>query len=83
MIDESATNLVVSTAKWIKFTPSMVKAIKGEMKLGEKDEMIALSKEFNSPIPKSISRLFETEAIHKSVVEKDEIKNEIINWIKK
>ena len=83
MIDENSTNLVVSTAKWIKFTPSMVKAIKGEMKLGEKDEMVALSKEFNSPVPMSISRLFETEAIHKSVVEKDEIKNEIINWIKK
>ena len=83
MIDENSVNLVVSTAKWIKFTPSMVKAINGEMRLGEKDEMNALASKFNSPVPKSISDLFENEAVHKSVVEQNEIKNEIISWIKK
>lgn len=83
LVDENSLNLVVSTAKWVKFTPSMAKAIKGKMEKSEKDEMEALADEFKSPVPASVARLFETEEIHKTIVEQNEIKNEIIAWIKK
>ena len=83
LLDESRLNLVVSTAKWIKFTPSMIGAIKGRACEDERADMIALSKEFRSDIPPQISRLFSAPQVHSSVVEQSEIKNAIMEWIKK
>nr|WP_314520640.1 threonine synthase [uncultured Campylobacter sp.] len=83
LLDESRLNLVVSTAKWIKFTPSMIGAIKGRACEDERADMIALSKEFRSDIPPQISRLFSAPQVHSSVVEQNEIKNAIMEWIKK
>ena len=83
LLDESRLNLIISTAKWIKFTPSMIGAIKGRACEDERADMIALSKEFRSDIPPQISRLFSAPQVHSSVVEQSEIKNAIIEWIKK
>ena len=83
LLDESRLNLVISTAKWIKFTPSMIGAIKGRACKDERADMIALSKEFRSDIPPQISRLFSAPQVHSSVVEQSEIKNAIMEWIKK
>lgn len=83
LINENGKNLIVSTAEWLKFTPSMVKAINGGMKSDEKSEMNALAEKFNVKIPKSISSLFERSEIHKDIAEQNEIKNKIIEWIKK
>ncbi len=83
LLDESHLNLVISTAKWIKFTPSMIGAIKGRACEDERADMIALSKEFRSDIPPQISRLFSAPQVHSSVVEQSEIKNAIMEWIKK
>ena len=83
LLDESRLNLVISTAKWIKFTPSMIGAIKDRACEDERADMIALSKEFRSDIPPQISRLFSAPQVHSSVVEQSEIKNAIMEWIKK
>lgn len=83
LLDESRLNLVISTAKWIKFTPSMIGAIKGRACEDERADIIALSKEFRSDIPPQISRLFSAPQVHSSVVEQSEIKNAIMEWIKK
>ena len=83
LLDESRLNLVISTAKWIKFTPSMIGAIKGRACEDERADMIALSKEFRSDIPPQITRLFSAPQVHSSVVEQSEIKNAIMEWIKK
>ena len=83
LLDESRLNLIISTAKWIKFTPSMIGAIKGRACEDERADMIALSKEFRSDIPPQISRLFSAPQVHSSVVEQSEIKNAIMEWIKK
>lgn len=83
LLDESRLNLVISTAKWIKFTPSMIGAIKGRACEDERADMIALSKEFRSDIPPQISRLFSAPQVHSSVIGQSEIKNAIMEWIKK
>lgn len=83
LLDEGRLNLVISTAKWIKFTPSMIGAIKGRACEDERADMIALSKEFRSDIPPQISRLFSAPQVHSSIVEQSEIKNAIMEWIKK
>ena len=75
--------VITSTAHWVKFTPSMIKAIKnGEVK-NEKNDMLNLTKEFNDKVPNEILSLFSNEEKHKTIVEKEEIKNTIIEWIKK
>ena len=56
LLDESRLNLIISTAKWIKFTPSMIGAIKGRACEEERADMIALSKEFRRYTPASWSK---------------------------
>lgn len=82
MVDSSKMSVITSTAQWVKFTPSMIKAIKNENIKDEKQQMINLAKEFDTQIPKSILSLFDDEVIHKDIVEQSEIKNKIIQWIK-
>jgi hypothetical protein len=45
--------------------------------------MLNLAKEFNDKVPNEILSLFSNEEKHKTIVGKDEIKNTIIEWIKK
>ena len=45
--------------------------------------MIALADEFNEKIPQNITKLFDTNQIHKDVVQKDELKAKILDWISK
>ncbi|CZE47242.1 threonine synthase [Campylobacter geochelonis] len=75
--------MITSTAHWVKFTPSMIKAIKNEKIYDEKAQMLALANEFNETIPDEILSLFDAKAVHTSVVGQDKIKETIIEWIKK
>lgn len=75
--------IITSTAHWVKFTPSMVQAIKNRKIKDEKKDMLNLAKEFNDKVPNEILSLFSNEEKHKTIVEKEEIKNTIIEWIKK
>lgn len=75
-------NVIASTAHWVKFTPSMIKAIKGAEIIDEKAQMIELAKEFKQNIPQNILELFGSEEIHKDIVEKESIKDQILGWIK-
>ena len=45
--------------------------------------MIALADEFNEKIPQNITKLFDANQIHKDVVQKDELKAKILDWISK
>jgi len=76
-------NVITSTAHWVKFTPSMIGAIKGEKITDEKAQMMALAKEFKQEVPSDILSLFDGNEIHKDIVEKSEIKAQILNWIKR
>lgn len=82
MINNNRVNIVTSTAQWVKFTPSMIKAIKNEKIIDEKSQMMKLAKEFNTTIPNEILSLFDNKIRHIGVFETSEIKNEIIKWIK-
>ncbi|PSM52572.1 threonine synthase [Campylobacter blaseri] len=74
--------IVTSTAHWVKFTPSMIKAIKDEKIYNEKEQMQLLASEFNDEIPSEILELFEKKAVHNDVVKKTDIKAKILEWIK-
>ncbi|ASM36703.1 threonine synthase [Campylobacter sputorum] len=82
MVQKDKISVITSTAQWVKFTPSMIKAIKNENIIDEKKQMIKLAKEFDAKIPKSILTLFDDKINHSDVVDQSEIKNTIIKWIK-
>ncbi|MBE7358152.1 threonine synthase [Campylobacter sputorum] len=82
MVQKDKINVITSTAQWVKFTPSMIKAIKNENIIDEKKQMIKLAKEFDAKIPKSILTLFDDKINHRDIVDQSEIKNTIIKWIK-
>ncbi|ASM38393.1 MAG: threonine synthase [Campylobacter sputorum] len=82
MVQKDKIGVITSTAQWVKFTPSMIKAIKNENIIDEKKQMIKLAKEFDAKIPKSILTLFDDKINHSDVVDQSEIKNTIIKWIK-
>ncbi|AII14963.1 threonine synthase [Campylobacter iguaniorum] len=83
LASKETLNVVTSTAHWVKFTPSMIKAIKNKETKDELKDMQELSKEFSSPIPEQILSLFSSEQIHKTICNQNEIKPTIIEWINK
>ncbi|EAI4414072.1 threonine synthase [Campylobacter fetus] len=83
LVDNDKLSVITSTAQWVKFTPSMVKAIKNKPTQDELVDMKELAKEFDVKIPKSILELFSQKELHKDVIEQDKIKSNIINWLKK
>lgn len=78
MLKNDAINVITSTAQWVKFTPSMVKAIKARHCIDELDEMRDLASEFSERIPPKIEKLFSLPSTQNSVVEISEIKYEIL-----
>lgn len=82
MIDENRINVVTSTAQWVKFTPSMIKAIKNQKITDEKAQMQALANEFNDEISPNIISLFSQKPTHCEIAQTFEIKNMILKWIK-
>lgn len=74
--------IITSTAHWIKFTPSMIQAIKNKNIKDEKEDMLNLAKEFDEKIDKNILSLFENASVHKDIVQKEDIKKTIIGWLK-
>ncbi|MCR4941315.1 MAG: threonine synthase [Campylobacter sp.] len=82
MVDKKRTTVVTSTAHWVKFAPSMLKAsnIKAN---NEKDALSNLAKKFGEKVPESIMLLFETPVLHPDVIDQDQIENKILEWIKK
>ncbi|AQW85860.1 threonine synthase [Campylobacter pinnipediorum subsp. caledonicus] len=81
MIDDKSINIVTSTAHWVKFAPSMLKACDMQSK-DEKQGLKKLAKKLDQEIPKSIKKLFNAKNLHPDIVEKDSVKDEILSWIK-
>lgn len=82
MIDENTINVITSTAQWVKFTPSMIKAIKNKDCVNEKDEMNELANEFKVIIPNQISSLFTKDQCQKTTAKTDELKQVILGLLK-
>lgn len=82
-VSKNRINVITSTAQWVKFTPSMIKAIKNKESKNELKDMKSLSNEFKSEIPSSILKLFDKKEIHKDIVNTGEIKETILGWLKK
>jgi len=79
----SAPTIITSTAHWVKFAPSMFKAIKGHALTDEKAGLEALADEFKDTVPSSIAALFTQTPIHKDTLGTAELESKILEWIKR
>ena len=72
--------MLCSTAEWTKFAPTLAKALElGDLK--DKEALEAISKAYNIPIPRQIVSLFNQPEIHSAVIEKQELRDCILQWL--
>ena len=78
--DQQLKTVVYSTAEWTKFSPSVAKAL-GNPVQGDVMALKWVSEHSAVHVPSMIHALFEKPIIHSVVVEKDAIKNEMLNFL--
>ncbi|MDB2562819.1 threonine synthase [Sulfurimonas sp.] len=77
----SIKSIVYSTAEWTKFSPVIANALTGEDNAQDIVALEAIAKEANLEIPSMIKELFSKNIVHDSIIEKEDIEKEIINFL--
>ncbi len=73
--------IAYSTAEWTKFSPTIANALTGELDARDEDALQAISQEAKLPIPSMIAGLFSKEVVQSTVIEKDQIEEEILKFL--
>ena len=73
--------IAYSTAEWTKFSPTIANALTGELDARDEDALQAISQEAKLPIPPMIAGLFSKEVVQSTVIEKDQIEEEILKFL--
>ena len=79
--DKPLKTIVYSTAEWTKFSPVIANALTGETDTHDIDALKSIAKEAGIEIPQMISELFVKEITQKTVIEKDQIEQEILAFL--
>ncbi|BDY12127.1 threonine synthase [Hydrogenimonas cancrithermarum] len=77
---KSLKTIIYSTAEWTKFSPTVCEAL-GHKAKRDLDALQWVSEHYNVPVPKMISELFEKPIIHDTVIDKEQIEEEILKFI--
>jgi len=78
--EKDLKTVVYSTAEWTKFSPAVAKAL-GEALEHDTDALNWVSANTNVTVPEMIHGLFDKPIKHTVIVEKDEIKAEMLNFL--
>lgn len=78
---EGIKSIVYSTAEWTKFSPVIANALTGEVDTRDIDALKSISKTANLSIPPMIEELFKKPIAQKSIIEKEQIEEEILKFI--
>ncbi|NVJ52114.1 MAG: threonine synthase [Campylobacteraceae bacterium] len=82
--NENLKTVIYSTAEWTKFSPTVLNALKEDNKTyPDKEALEEISSKYNANLPQSISALFESKINHNTVIEKEDIEQEIVKFIRK
>ena len=75
--------IICSTAEWTKFAPAVMNAIScdNKTKFSDIEALEGVSKIMNTKIPNSISALFNAPILHNTVIDKENLKDEIFKFI--
>ena len=70
-----------STAEWTKFSPTIANALTGEQDAQDLDALVSIAREAKIEIPGQISALFENNISQATVVDRQDIEQEIRAFI--
>ncbi|MDH5517714.1 MAG: threonine synthase [Gammaproteobacteria bacterium] len=79
--EKDLKTIVYSTAEWTKFSPVIDNAINGEIDTQDQQALKAIAKTAGIEIPSMIDELFTKKITQQTVIEKDKIEAEILNFI--
>jgi len=79
---EAYKTIVYSTAEWTKFSPVIANALTGEEDAHDLDALKSIASEAKITIPAMINELFDKEVTQKTIIDKEQIEGEILNFIK-
>lgn len=79
--DQPLKTIVYSTAEWTKFSPVIANALTGEVDAEDLDALKVIAEKADITIPEVINALFDKGITHESIIEKDQIETEILNFI--
>ncbi len=77
---KSLKTILYSTAEWTKFSPTVCEAL-GHRVRHDREALEWISEHYGVPVPKMIAELFEKPVIHDTVIDKEEIEEEILRFI--
>ena len=70
-----------STAEWTKFSPTIANALTGEQDAHDIDALVSIAREAEIEIPGQISALFEKKITQKTLIDKEDIEQEILAFL--
>lgn len=79
--DKSIKTIAYSTAEWTKFSPIIASTLTGKTVLNDRDALAIIAEKAQVTIPTQISELFFKEVVQKTVIDKQEIEKEILNFL--
>jgi len=74
-------SIVYSTAEWTKFSPVIADALTGEKNQKDIDALESIASAANLEIPLMIKELFTKKVVHDTVIEKENIEEEILKFL--
>ena len=81
-IDSSTKTIAYSTAEWTKFAPSIYKALTGKDISNDLEAIDYIVNKFQIEIPEMIKELFSKNVTQNKIIDKEEIEESIIEFIK-
>jgi len=73
--------IAYSTAEWTKFSPVIANALTGEKDAHDIDALESISKTAKLEIPAMVKGLFSKEVVQNTIIEKEEIEQEILKFL--
>lgn len=80
--DKSIKTIAYSTAEWTKFSPVIAYALTGEKPEHDKEALEMIAQKAGVQIPAQIAQLFDKGIAQKTVVNKEEIEQAILDFLK-
>lgn len=78
---QALKTIAYSTAEWTKFSPTIANALTGEVDTHDLDALKSISKQANVEIPAMINALFSKDIAQTSIIEKENIEQEILSFL--
>ena len=79
--DKALKTIAYSTAEWTKFSPTIANALTGEEGADDQDALKAIAREAGIEIPQIISDLFDREIVQQTVIDKQDIEQQILDFL--